>query len=282
MGLYVNCLQLAYSRSGIGGGGFMVVRLPPLAPNSTSEVWNVDFRETAPILANATMYEKHPMKARFSGLAVAVPGEARGLAEAHMRWGKLPWRRLVQPSADLAAGWAVSKELGHRVNVSICNQRNYIEPNLARKLPECRQFILQHPVWRHMFAPDGVILREGDAIRNTNLSRTLGLIAERGADVFYQGEIADAIISKIRAEGGIMTHEDLINYKVNVSRALEGTYRGLKVYTSHAPTSGPVLLHMLNLLENYDLPAEGRTEVNVHRLVEAMKCKSTGSSFCAS
>lgn len=260
----------------------MVVRLPPLAPNSSSEVWNVDFRETAPALANATMYEKHPMKARFSGLAVAVPGEVRGLAEAHMRWGRLPWRQLVQPSANLAAGWAVSKELGRRINVSICNQSNYIESNLARQLPESRQFILQHPVWRHMFAPDGIILREGDAIRNTNLSRTLGLIAERGAGVFYQGEIADAIISKIRAEGGIMTHEDLINYKVNVSRALEGTYRGLKVYTSHAPTSGPVLLHMLNLLENYDLPAEGRTEVNVHRLVEAMKCKSTGSSFCVS
>jgi gamma-glutamyltranspeptidase/glutathione hydrolase/leukotriene-C4 hydrolase len=260
----------------------MVVRLPPSAPNGTSEVWNIDFRETAPALANATMYEKHPMKARYSGLAVAVPGEVRGLAEAHMRWGKLPWRRLVQPSADLAAGWAVGKELGHRINVSLCYQRDYIQPNLACKLPKYRHLILQHPVWRHMFAPDGVLLREGDAIRNTNLSRTLGLIAERGADVFYQGEIADAIISKIRAEGGIVTHEDLINYKVNVSRALEGTYRGLKVYTSHAPTSGPVLLHMLNLLENYDIPAEGRTEVNVHRLVEAMKCKSTGNSFCPS
>lgn len=258
----------------------MVVRLPPSAPNSTSEVWNIDFRETAPALANATMYEKHPMKARFSGLAVAVPGEVRGLAEAHMRWGKLPWRRLVKPSADLAAGWAVGKELGRRINVSLCYQRNYVQPNLACKLPKYRHLILQHPVWRHMFAPDGVFLREGDAIRNANLSRTLGLIAERGADVFYQGEIAEAIISKIRAEGGIMTHEDLINYKVNVSRALEGTYRGLKVYTSHAPTSGPVLLHMLNLLENYDLPVEGRTGVNVHRLVEAMKCKPTGNSFC--
>jgi len=108
-------------------------------------------------------------------------------------------------------------------------------------------------------------------MRNVNLSRTLGLIAEQGADAFYQGEVADAIISKIRTEGGIMTHEDLVKYKVNVSRALEGTYRDLKVYTSHAPTSGPVLLHMLNLLEKYDLPAEGRAEVNVHRLVEAMK-----------
>jgi gamma-glutamyltranspeptidase/glutathione hydrolase/leukotriene-C4 hydrolase len=154
-------------------------------------------------------------------------------------------------------------------------QWDRIQPDLARKLPKYRSLFLQHPDWRHVFAPDGVLLREGDAIQNANLSRTLGLIAERGADTFYEGEVADAMISKIRAEGGIMTREDLVNYKVNVSRALEGTYRGLKVYTSHAPTSGPVLLHMLNLLENYDLPAEGRTEVNVHRLVEAIKCEPT-------
>ena len=133
---------------------------------------------------------------------------------------------------------------------------------------------MHDPDWSPIFAPDGVILSEGDIIRNVNLSRTLGLIAKQGADAFYQGEVADAIISKIRAEGGIMTHEDLVNYKVNVSRAIEGTYRDLKVYTSRAPTSGPVLLHMLNLMEKYDLPTEGRTVVNVHRLVEAMKCES--------
>jgi len=152
--------------------------------------------------------------------------------------------------------------------------------NFAGKHPKYRHLCLQHPVWRHIFAPDGVLLKEGDAIRNPNLSRTLGIIAERGADALYQGEIADAIVSKIHAEGGIMTHEDLINYKVNISRALEGTYRGLKVYTSHAPTSGPVLVHMLNLLEDYDIPAEGRTEVNVHRLIEAMKCEPI--HFCLS
>jgi gamma-glutamyltranspeptidase / glutathione hydrolase / leukotriene-C4 hydrolase len=97
----------------------MAVRLPPSTLNgNTSEVWNIDFRETAPALANASMYEKHPMKARFSGLAIAVPGEVRGLAEVHQRWGRLPWRRLVQPSADLASGWVVGKELGRRINVS--------------------------------------------------------------------------------------------------------------------------------------------------------------------
>jgi len=122
-----------------------------------------------------------------------------------------------------------------------------------------------------MFAPNGVLLKEGDTIQRVNLSRTLSLIAERGPGAFYHGEIADAIISKIRAEGGIVTHDDLVNYEVKVSRALEGTYRGRKVYTTHAPTSGPVLLHMLNLMEMYDLPTEGRTDVNVHRLIEATK-----------
>ena len=72
-----------------------------------------------------------------------------------------------------------------------------------------------------------------------------------------------------------MSHEDLAGYKVKVKKALEGTYRGRKVYTSHAPTSGPVLLHMLNLLEHFDeFPDEGRTALNVHRSIEVLKCTS--------
>lgn len=72
-----------------------------------------------------------------------------------------------------------------------------------------------------------------------------------------------------------MTLEDLENYEVRIAPALQGTYRGRKVYTSHAPTSGPVLLHMLNLLEQYDLTGEGRTALNTHRLVEVLKCECT-------
>jgi gamma-glutamyltranspeptidase / glutathione hydrolase / leukotriene-C4 hydrolase len=71
-----------------------------------------------------------------------------------------------------------------------------------------------------------------------------------------------------------MSYGDLTNYTVKVQRALEGTYRGRRVYTTHAPTSGPVLLHMLNVLDHYDFDVEGRTPLNVHRLVEAMKCKT--------
>jgi gamma-glutamyltranspeptidase/glutathione hydrolase/leukotriene-C4 hydrolase len=74
-----------------------------------------------------------------------------------------------------------------------------------------------------------------------------------------------------------MTHSDLRSYKVKVERALEGSYRGKKVYTSHAPTSGPAFLHMLNLMEKFGNASleEGRTSLNAHRTIEVMKCESS-------
>ena len=79
-------------------------------------------------------------------------------------------------------------------------------------------------------------------------------------------------MNKIRETGGILTLEDLEDYSAIIQPALQGTYLSRKVYTTHAPTSGPVLLHMLNIMEHYDLSEEGMTGLNVHRLVEAMKC----------
>jgi gamma-glutamyltranspeptidase / glutathione hydrolase / leukotriene-C4 hydrolase len=126
-----------------------------------------------------------------------------------------------------------------------------------------------------IFAPKGLLLREGDLIRRTNYSNTLSAIARHGPSAFYKGPIADALVSKIQLLGGILTHADLEGYKVIVDRALEGTYFGRKVYTTHAPTSGPVILQMFKLMEHYlKFREEGRTGVNVHRLVEAMKCES--------
>lgn len=96
----------------------MTVRIPPPSPNTSSEVFSVDFRETAPALSNKTMYVDNPLASRFGGLAVGVPGELRGLEEAHSRWGKLPWKQLVEPAAKLADGWVVQAELARRLEVS--------------------------------------------------------------------------------------------------------------------------------------------------------------------
>jgi len=95
----------------------MTVRIPPAKASTKSEVYTIDFRETAPALSNATMYNADPQSAAFGGLSVAVPGEVRGLEEAHRRWGTLPWKRLVEPSVALAGGWEVDKELGKRIPV---------------------------------------------------------------------------------------------------------------------------------------------------------------------
>lgn len=96
----------------------MVVRVPPHPYSNESEVYTINFRETAPALANTTMYVNRPQDAAFGGLSIGIPGEIRGLQEAHKRWGNLPWKSLVQPSVEMAAGWQVDRELGRRISVS--------------------------------------------------------------------------------------------------------------------------------------------------------------------
>ncbi|KAF9461274.1 gamma-glutamyltranspeptidase [Collybia nuda] len=236
--------------SGIGGGGFMTVRVPPPTPGGSSEVYTIDFRETAPVLANTSMFVNNPLASKYGGLSIGVPGEVRGLEEAHRRWGKLPWKRLLEPSIVLARGWEVDRELGKRITWF---------PSL----------MLDNPDWQAVFAPKGVFLQEGEIIRRENLSRSLAAIANDGSEAFYNGPIADSLVRKVQSTGGILSHADLRNYTVKVSRALEGTYFGKKVYTSHAPTSGPVLLHMLNLLEGFDV--KERTGLFTHRVVETLK-----------
>lgn len=97
----------------------MTVRIPPKSRSTRSEVFTIDFRETAPALANSTMYVSNPRSALIGGLSVGIPGEVRGLEEAHRRWGSLPWHRLIEPSIGLADGWEVDRELGRRIPVRI-------------------------------------------------------------------------------------------------------------------------------------------------------------------
>ncbi|KAF9973905.1 hypothetical protein BGZ73_002833 [Actinomortierella ambigua] len=234
--------------AGIGGGGFMTIRLP----NGTVEV--IDFRETAPAGATERMYTQDPMLAQRGGLSVAVPGEIRGLEMAHKRHGKLPWERLFAPAIKLAReGWHVGPELARRIQIA---------KNLMETVPE----------WSEVFAPKGAALREGELIQRKALADTLEKIAKEGANAFYTGEIAQSMVDHIQKNGGILNMKDLAGYRPLLKEPVVGYYQGRKVYTTPAPTSGPVLLSLLNILERYDI---GRDKVlsslEVHRLIEAMK-----------
>jgi gamma-glutamyltranspeptidase / glutathione hydrolase / leukotriene-C4 hydrolase len=97
----------------------MTIRIPPSNQSANnSHVYTIDFREVAPALSNSTMFKSNPRSAQIGGLAVGVPGELRGLEEAHRRWGTLPWIRLFAPSISLAQGWEIDTELGKRMPVS--------------------------------------------------------------------------------------------------------------------------------------------------------------------
>lgn len=248
--------------SGIGGGGFMIVRDPTPCYSAGKpkkrecvERLTIDFRETAPSAANKTMYVGQLPRAQFGGLAVGVPGELRGLEEAHRRFGKLPWKRLVQPSVELARSSRVSKEL-------------------ARRLAYFGAFMLDDPVWSDIFVDPitGELKKQGDVLQRKAYSKTLQTIADFGPEAFYSGPIAQHLVNTTRSHGGILTLEDLAGYKVVVKPAISGTWLGRKVYTTSAPTSGPILLSILNMLSLIPEFITGEpTSLNMHRFIETLK-----------
>src|SRR5262249_37922906 len=113
----------------------------------------------------------------------------------------------------------------------------------------------------------------GDRLLLPDLARTLGLIATKGPDGFYKGDVADRIVAEMKAGGGLITHEDLAGYEAKVRKPIHGTYRGYDVYAPPPPSSGGVcLVEMLNILEGFDLRKSGRWSApTLHLLIEAMR-----------
>ena len=228
------------SSCGIGGGGFMVVH-----DAATRRTVALDYRETAPAAATAELYEENgayvPARSRRGALAVGVPGELAGLAAAHERFGRLPWRELVAPAIRLARdGFPVSRHLAGR----LADQAKALAAD-----PELRGIYLD---------PAGVPWAEGALLRSTHLADTLERVAERGPAAFYEGEIADAIVATVRAGGGVMSRADLGGYRPVWRRPLEVDYRGARVFTMPPPSSGgPALVLALRTLARYDVAALG-------------------------
>jgi gamma-glutamyltranspeptidase/glutathione hydrolase len=250
-------LAVTYPRAGnIGGGGFMVIHL-----GKTGEDAAIDYRETAPAAATETMFldangEPDPKKSRDSGLSVGVPGTVAGLALAHAKYGsgKLSLAELIEPAIELARN-------GVEIVDDIADTLPLAQPRIAR--------------W-HSSAPvflnsDGTVLMPGQDLLQPDLAITLRAIASDGPKGFYEGPVAEKIVAAVRKAGGVMTTEDMKNYRAILREPVRGTYRGYDIVSMPPPSSGGVhLIEMLNILEGYDLAKLPRGE-SLHVLAEVMK-----------
>ena len=240
--------------SGIGGGGFMVIYQA-----KDRRAHALDFRETAPEGARKELYMKDgkPVSSLSltGALAVAVPGEVAGLTEAHKRFGSMPLQVLVAPAITLAAeGFPLDSTLRYAID----RQQESIKkfPGLGR-----------------IYMPNHEVPNEGDVIRQPQLAETLKAIASQGANAFYGGWIADAIVETIRSEGGVLSSDDLKSYKPVWREPLIGNYRQRTVITMPPPSSGGVaILQMLKVLEGHQLSGLPHNSATyLHLITETMK-----------
>jgi gamma-glutamyltranspeptidase/glutathione hydrolase len=255
----------------LGGGGFLVAYLA-----DRREVVTVDFREMAPRASDPRMYltadGKLRPRYRTGAWAAAVPGTVRGLALAHARFGRRPWSELVRPAARLAReGFALSADLAGSLN-----------RQLGRAGPDRRGATAQNDFGRLADYPesvaafakaDGTAWKAGDRLIQADLAATLDRIAGDGPDEFYAGRTARLLARYSAEHGGLITLEDLRSYQAKLRPPVHTTFRGFEVYSMGPPSSGGVVLcQMLNILERFDLKADGRDSPRtLHRVTEAMR-----------
>jgi gamma-glutamyltranspeptidase/glutathione hydrolase len=245
--------------SGIGGGGFALVYVA-----KEKKVYALDFRERAPAAITPAAFLKDgklvPKLSQEGGLAVAVPGELRGLEELVKRWGAKPFRACVDPAQKMAAkGFPVSWRLAST------------QATLAAGPPPA------DPVFAKMFV-SGKALAEKEILKRPELAATLAKVRAGGANAFYKGPIADEIVRAVKAAGGVMTAEDLAAYTPTERAPLTGRYHDLEIFTMPPPSSGGVaLLETLNILQtryasSVEMPKGlTRSPAFAHVLVESFK-----------
>ncbi|KAK9071991.1 hypothetical protein SSX86_008422 [Deinandra increscens subsp. villosa] len=235
--------------SGIGGGGFMVVRSA-----DTARTQAFDFRETAPAAASQNMYQNNLNDKYTGALAVGVPSEIAGLYKAWLQHGRLPWKTLFQPAIHLAKdGFIVS-------------------PYLASSISGSATAIKKDPGLQKVFAPSGEVLQAGETCYNHRLGLSLEAIAEGGPDAFYNGPIGENLVKDVRAGGGILTMDDLRNYEVKITDAVAVNTMGFTILGMPPPSSGTLgLALVLNILNAYENTNEAKGKLGLHRYVEALK-----------
>ena len=238
----------------IGGGGFMMVH-----PGDGRPTVCIDYRETAPGAATKEMFTREDGK--HTHKMVGVPGTVHGMSVAHQRYGRLSWRELVEPAAKLAAeGFVMDRHLCESINPVL--SYDSVKKGLHHK-----------ELIRVYSRPGGGEWKVGDRIVQKDLAATLRTIARKGARAFYEGPIAEALVAEMKRGNGLISLEDLANYRARTREPVHGTFRGYDVYGAPPPSSGGVcIVQMLNVFEHLDLPSHGRYSApTLHLMAETMK-----------
>ncbi|ERF84456.1 gamma-glutamyltransferase [Bradyrhizobium viridifuturi] len=252
-------MAVTYPRAGnIGGGGFMVIHLA-----GHNEDVAIDYRETAPQAATRDMFlnaegKPDPDKSRNSALAIGVPGTVAGLALALEKYGsgKFTLAQILKPAIDLARdGFIVTDDTSD--TLSDMYRRMSRWPNSARAFSHA----------------DGTPLHEGDRLIQGDLAGVLTAIAEQGPRGFYEGAVAEKLVSGIKNAGGIFTLADLKSYQPVIRAPIRGSYRGHDIVSMPQPSSGGVvLLEILNILEGFPMSdMKQGSAASLHVMIEAMK-----------
>ncbi|QJT83040.1 gamma-glutamyltransferase [Kosakonia sp. MUSA4] len=244
-------LAVTHPQAGnLGGGGFMLIR------TKEGNVTAIDFREMAPAAATRDMFlddQGNPdsKKSLTSHLASGTPGTVAGFSMALEKYGTLPLKKVVQPAIKLA-------KQGFVVNDALAND---LKTYGSEVLPN-------HENSKAIFWKDGEPLKKGDKLVQSNLARSLEMIAEKGPDAFYKGAIAEQIAQQMSKNGGLITKEDLANYKAVERTPISGDYRGYQVYSMPPPSSGGIhVVEILNILENFDLAKYGFGSANAMQVM---------------
>ncbi len=249
----LNCVEPF--TSGIGGGGFMLIRL-----EKTGETIVIDYREHAPAAATKDMYASEQAKkekwSRLGGKAVAVPGTLMGLTTALEKYGTMSLAEVMAPAiSHMENGFEVTETLSGMIKTNFDKLKNWSDPE------------------KIAFFKEGSPLEPGDILKQPDLAKTYREIRDKGIEHFYCRELGKKIVDAVQAKGGIVTLDDLKNYKLYMRKPVVGSYRGYDIYSMCPPSSGGThLIQILNIMENFDIANmeyHGPTHIAV--MAEAMK-----------
>ncbi|XP_025200825.1 glutathione hydrolase 1 proenzyme-like isoform X1 [Melanaphis sacchari] len=236
---------------GIGGGFLMSIYNA-----TTKKVMAINARETAPAAATAEMFVKDPKKSVLGGLAVAVPGELKGYWTIYNLYGsgKVSWPSLFEPTIKLCENGI---KISSRLELNMINHEDLIKND-----PFLRQAFFDEKT--------GHVKKAGDEYKLLKLAETMKIISNEGAEAIYNGSLTNQLVEDLKKVNGIITKEDLANYKVEIEESFSVNLKnGYTIHTGPPPSSGVILAYILRILDGI-LPAPN-PGLDAHRLVEAFK-----------